>query len=183
VANGAVTPVNAKADYTTSPTWFGNPSLGFNEVILWTYWAQWITMTVVDQNGKPIDSSYYGQDVYEFWSGDNAWHNINQKISGCTYKDPVFVFLSNLGTNVFPKYNTTNPADQAIINSWLAATPQAMGIAAGTYPPRSIRVKVAGVELFANWNPPTPSSKPAIQGRVIIATVPANIQITWPDTP
>jgi hypothetical protein len=169
----------------TTPPIFGLvPPLGPNQCVLATIWSYPLTITVVDINGNPIDSSYNGTNVYEAQFGTSDWLPINQTITNGTYQDPVFVSLGNNGSadpSTWPRYDMTT--DKKTIDAWLAATPpSSMGPAAeDVY--QLLQVQVAGVTLVADWDPPHPSSAPAIQQRHLTATAPNFIQIAWPNTP
>lgn len=86
-ADGSVTPVNQAATGSTSPAYFG--SLLAGNVVLWTYWAQWLSVPVVDQFKDDLIALYDGQPVKEYSGG---WKPINQNVNNASYQDPVFVF-------------------------------------------------------------------------------------------
>jgi hypothetical protein len=168
-ANGGVGPVNQLATAATSPAYFGTLSPGF--VVLWTYWAQWLPIPVVDQFNKPLDSLYNGQPVEE--NSNGAWRPINQNVGGGTYQDPVFVFqYKNNQANAY-----IVPAGSPEAVAWPGAPPASFPIVTS---PQEIPVRVAGHELGRVEGTTIVWPATAIHNRTVISTAPNNVQVTWP---
>jgi len=167
----AVTAVNHGANAKTSPAW---PHPLTKKYLLWTYWAHWLAIPVVDQFNNPTDSIYQGLDVEE--PNGSKWVPINQKLNATgSYSDPVFVYQY--------KGNSPTPTEgnQAELDAWLQDPPAAFVIE--QYDPQDLGVRVGGHVLGRMQminNKPVYSPPNAIQGRQIIVPSVNHVEITWP---
>lgn len=159
------------ADNGTSPAY--GPRLAAGQGVLWTYWAQWLPVPVVDQFYNPLNALYDGQDVFEYLNSTVGWVKINQQMKGGTYSDPVFVFVYKNKNGPYIVDESSPEAQQ-----WRTAPP--MPFPAGFNQTQNIRVQVAGFELQAVGADGTTLTLPAIQNRQLNATSPNNVNVSWP---
>ena len=159
--SGAVPAVNLAAGKNTSPTDFF-PSLGQFQCLLITYYAQWITVPVIDQFGQPLDTMYQDFGVSEFVHG-GAWIKINQYMAADgTYQDPVFSYTPKApGKNVY--LCSSNEA-----KAW-PSDPLKMPIDPINDRIQNIGVIVAGHVL-----------NPHITNRHLTAKAPDEVDVVWP---
>ncbi len=157
-ADGAVAGVNQAANATTSPT-FSDP-LPANFVHLWTYYAQWLTIRVIDQFGAPLNAVYAGVQVAERLPTQIEPVNINQTIAtNGSYQDPVGTISDKDPAPVNVAKNST------IARRWPSAAPMPMQ-AFDAF--QTIFVYVGGHPLSVG-----------IVRRHVIATPPDNVQVLW----
>lgn len=172
-ATGSVDPINQVADRNTSPTYFG--SLSSSQAVLWTYWAQWLTIPVVDQFFNPINSLYNGMEVFEYNNNISQFSSINELLTNGTYRDPVFLFIYKSGSTSVPYIVSKSGAEAA---SWPTDAPEDFLI---TSPQdQEIRVRIAGFELKAVGSDGITLSSPAISGRTIAGPSINEIDVSWP---
>jgi hypothetical protein len=152
-ANGVVQPKNLAIDATTSPPAKGLPA---GMVALGTYYQHWLTITVVDQFGNALDSSYDGVPVTESHIPNN------QRMSGGTYKDPVGR-VRNVATAL---------AGGPVARAWPSQPPSPLAQPIGQVT-SNVSVEVGGHSL-----------NPAVVNRTIKWSTAANgdvtVQIIWP---
>jgi hypothetical protein len=174
--NTPVDPVKQCADASKSPGYFGQLQAGY--VVLWSYWAQWLQVPVVDQFMASLNPLYDGFPIEEYIGQPLAWRNIHQNLTGGTYQDPVFVFKYK-NDRLSPPYIV--PGNSAEALAWPTSTQSAT--LPGPAGPQEINVRVAGHVLgrvaLVGGNQQIVSGV-AVHNRSIVTTAPKNVRIVWP---
>lgn len=153
---GGLVIANRVLDATTSPAILFLPP---GQVELSTIYARFLTITVLDQFGDLIGSTYEGAEVSEFVSADNSWHTINQVLTASSsYSDPV-------GTR---EICCTAAAGSSQAQSW--PSQPTLPLTQNGSATQNIAVRVDGFDL-----------SPGIVNRTLtVVSSPSSVTISWP---